>query len=227
MDVLFFSSSPSSSSSNKSPAEAKKRRQQERNEAMVRETILDLRAAERELNRERGHLEESTRQDEQAMKKTAQDGRMELVKLQVKGIVKKRQQTAQLMRFEQNVQLLQSRTKQMQVTNKISDAMRSVTNAMTRVGSTMNLDAVLKAVSTFNAECSSVDQKMKAIEEALNPPNQTEDEEAQRLEQAVLDELGIDLSARLGAQASTMPTKTATNSSSEMDEIERRFLALK
>ncbi|MBW0463139.1 hypothetical protein O181_002854 [Austropuccinia psidii MF-1] len=169
----------------------------------LREHQRSLQKATRELDRERTKLEAQEKKLIIDIKTNAKKGQMNSCKVMARDLVRTRRYVAKFYSMRTQLQAVGLRLQTMRSNQQMAEAMRGATRAMGMMSRTMNLPQIQKILLEFERETSVMDMKEEMMNEAVDDAmedneDETEEEEGNKILQEVLDDIGINLSHKLG-----------------------------
>uniref|UniRef100_A0A1I8GT85 Charged multivesicular body protein 2a n=1 Tax=Macrostomum lignano TaxID=282301 RepID=A0A1I8GT85_9PLAT len=188
-------------------------------EEMLRQNQRALNRAMRDLDRERGRLEQQEKKVIADMKKLAKQGQMDAVKIMAKDLVRTRSYIKKFIMMRANIQAISLKIQTLRSTNQMAQAMKGVTLTMQRMNQSMNLPQLQQIMAQFEKESEMMDMKEEVMSDAIDDAiGNTDDEEASdAVVTKVLDELGIEMTGQLAGigpgsstigEASSAPAKS-------------------
>ncbi|CAG9329537.1 unnamed protein product [Blepharisma stoltei] len=190
-----------------------------------------LKKAQRELDRERSHLQLEEKKLIAEIKKLAKQNQISSVKVMAKDLVRVRKQIQKFYELKSQLQGLDFRLQTMRSTQAMSETLRGITPALTQFNKEMNLPELNKMMQDFNRE----NQRMEMTEEMMGDAmemafdNEGDIEESDNVVNQVLSEIGVEIAGQLDSG----PTGKIKNGMMEeektppVDDLESRFNALK
>jgi charged multivesicular body protein 2A len=196
---------------------------------MMRENQRLLQRAMRDLDRERAAMEKQEQKIIADIKKMAKKNEMGTVKIMAKDLVRTRNTCKKFMLMRANIQVSFSALEMLKrcflkgvslkmttikSQHAMSEAMKGVTRAMGRMNKQMNLPQIQKIMQQFEKESEIMDMKEEMMNDVMDDAMGDEDdeEESENLVNKVLDELGLENMAEVGAIPSAVgdPTPAQT-----------------
>ncbi|CAH7666763.1 Snf7-domain-containing protein [Phakopsora pachyrhizi] len=169
----------------------------------MREHQRSLQKAIRELDRERSKLETQEKKLVADIKSNAKKGQMSSCKVMARDLVRTRRYVSKFCSMRTQLQAVSLRLQSMRSNQQMAEAMRGATRAMGMMSRTMNMPQIQKILMEFEKESSMMDMKEEMMNEAVDDAmedneEETEEEEGDKILQEVLDDIGINLSQKLG-----------------------------
>jgi len=171
-----------------------------------------LTKAQRELDRERGKLEQSEKKLITDIRKSAKSGQMNACKVMAKDLVRTRRYVQKFYQMRTQLQAVGLRIQTLRSNQQMADAMRGATRAMASMNRGLNLPGIQKIMNDFEKESSMMDMKEEMMSETVDDvmdEEEDEEEEGDKILKEVLDEIGVGLEHSLTAT----PTALASLSS--------------
>lgn len=184
-------------------------------EELLRQNQRALTRAVRDLDRERAKMEGQEKKLIADIKKAAKDNQMDSVKIMAKDLVRTRRYVKKFILMKANIQAVSLKVQTLKSQNAMANAMKGVTRALTSMNRQMNLPQISKIMQEFEKQSEIMDMKEDMMNEVMDDAMGDEDdeEETEAVVSQILDELGVQLSEKLGDLPSTGGTlSTATGS---------------
>merc|ERR1712127_297081 len=159
----------------------------------------------------------------------AKKNEMGTVKIMAKDLVRTRNTCKKFMLMRANIQGVSLKMTTIKSQHAMSEAMKGVTRAMGRMNKQMNLPQIQKIMQQFEKEAEIMDMKEEMMNDVMDDAMGGEDdeEESENLVNKVLDELGLENMAEVGAIPSAVgdPTPGQTEEpSADLDaDLEARL----
>ncbi|KAF8892708.1 Snf7-domain-containing protein [Infundibulicybe gibba] len=166
----------------------------------LRQHQRSLAKAQRELDRERGRLEQSEKKLVMDIKKSAKAGQMNACKVMAKDLVRTRRYVQKFYQMRTQLQAVGLRIQTLRSNQQMADAMRGATRAMSAMNRGLNLPAIQRIMTDFEKESSMMDMKEEMMSDAVDDvmdEEEDEEEEGDKILKEVLDEIGVGLSQQL------------------------------
>ncbi|KAM8857823.1 charged multivesicular body protein 2Ba [Synchiropus picturatus] len=198
---------------------------------IIREQSKELRGTQRQITRERAALEKQEKQMEAEIKKMAKSGNRDACKTLAKQLVHIRKQKNRTYAVSSKVTSMSTQTKMMNSQIKMAGAMSTTAKTMQAVNKRMDPQKTLKTLQEFQKE----NMKMGMTEDMINDTldemfeESGDEEESQDIVNQVLDEIGIEISGKMGrapAAGKSLPSASSSKATISDDEIERQLRAL-
>merc|ERR1711953_470829 len=196
---------------------------------MMRENQRLLQRAMRDLDRERANMEKQEKVIIADIKKMAKKNEMGTVKIMAKDLVRTRNTCKKFMVMRANIQGVSLKMTTIKSQHAMSEAMRGVTKAMGRMNKQMNLPQIQKIMQEFEKQSEVMDMKEEMMNDVMDDAmgGSDDEEESENLVNKVLDELGLENMAEVGAIPSAVgdPTPAQTEEpSADLDaDLEARL----
>jgi len=171
---------------------------------MLRDNQKALNKALRDLDREKGKMEQQEKKIIADIKKMAKQGQMDSVKIMAKDLVRTRRYVKKFMLMKANIQAVSLKIQTLKSQNAMAQAMKGVTKAMKTMNTQMKLPQIQKIMMEFEKQSEIMDMKEEMMEDAVDDVlgDEDDEEEGDKIVNQVLDELGLDL----GDKLSELPT---------------------
>ncbi|KAL4067519.1 Snf7-domain-containing protein [Scleroderma yunnanense] len=160
-----------------------------------------LTKAQRELDRERGKLEQSEKKLVADIKKSAKSGQMNACKVMAKDLVRSRRYIQKFYQMRTQLQAVGLRMQTLRSNQQMAEAMRGASRAMASMNRGLNLPAIQKIMNDFEKESSMMDMREEmmsdAVDDVMDDELDDEEEEGDKILKQVLEEIGVDLSQQL------------------------------
>jgi charged multivesicular body protein 2A len=168
-------------------------------EQMMRQNQRALQKTIRELDRERSRLEQQEKKVIADIKKMAQQGQMDAVKIMARDLVRQRNYIKKFILMKANIQAVSLKIQTLRSTNAMAQAMKGVTRTMQRMNRAMNLPQLQKIMMEFEKESAVMEMKEEMMTDTIDDAlgEEGDEEESDQLVTKVLDELGIEMSGKL------------------------------
>ncbi|KAM9342757.1 charged multivesicular body protein 2Ba [Pholidichthys leucotaenia] len=201
-------------------------------EDVIREQNRELRRNQRQVGRDRTDLEKQEKQLQAEIKKMAKAGNKEACKVLAKQLVQVRKQISRTYGVSSKMTSMGMQSKLMNSQMKMANAIGTSAKTMQKVNKKMDPQKTLQTMQNFQKE----NMKMEMTEDMINDTfdeifeGSDDEEECEGIVSQVLDEIGIEISGKMGkAPAAGKATPGAAASSKQTisdDEIERQLKAL-
>ncbi|XP_034549761.1 charged multivesicular body protein 2Ba [Notolabrus celidotus] len=198
---------------------------------IIKEQSKELRGTQRQIIKDRTALERQEKQMMAEIKKMAKSGNKEACKILAKQLVQLRRQMGRTYSVSSKVTSMSTQTKVMNSQMKMAGAMATSAKTMAAVNKKMDPQKTLKSMQDFQKE----NMKMGMTEEMINDTlddifdESGDEEESQDIVSQVLDEIGIEISGKMGkapAAGKSIPTAASSKATISDEEIERQLRAL-
>ncbi|KAL5529379.1 hypothetical protein ACEPAG_5364 [Sanghuangporus baumii] len=160
-----------------------------------------LAKAQRELDRERGKLEQQEKKLIMDIKRSAKSGQMNACKVMAKDLVRTRRYVQKFYQMRTQLQAVSLRIQTLRSNQQMAEAMRGATRAMGAMNRGLNLPAIQRIMSEFEKESATMDMKEEmmsdAVDDVMDDELEDEEEEGDKILKQVLDEIGVDVSQQL------------------------------
>ncbi|XP_014258467.1 charged multivesicular body protein 2a [Cimex lectularius] len=164
-------------------------------EQMLRKNQTALNRAMRDLDRERSRMEQQEKKIISDIKKSANEGQMEAVKIMAKDLVRTRRYEKKFMLMRANIQAVSLKIQTLRSQNAMAQAMKGVTKAMQNMNRQLNLPQIQRILQEFEKQSEMMDMKEEVMNDAIDDAMEDEgdEEESDQIVSQVLDELGLQL----------------------------------
>lgn len=179
----------------------------------LRQHQRSLAKAQRELDRERTKLEQQEKKLIADIKKSAKAGQMNACKVMAKDLVRTRRYVQKFYQMRTQLQAVGLRIQTLRSNQQMADAMKGATRAMASMNRGLNLPQIQRIMNEFERESSMMDMKEEMMSEAVDgvmeDDEEDEEEEGDKILQEVLEEIGMDLSQKLGEAPTALHSAAA------------------
>lgn len=174
-------------------------------EEILRENKRAIDRAIRELEREKGRMEQQEVKLTNDIRKAARANEMDSVKIMAKDLVRTKGQVKKFNIMKANLQAISLKTATIKSQNSMAQAMRGVTQGLMRMNRQMNLPQIQRIISEFQKQTDMVDMKEEMINDVMDDvfEEDTDEQESDQIVNKVLDELGIEMNQTLATMPST------------------------
>ena len=185
-------------------------------EEMLRQNQRTLNKAIRDLDRERSKMEAQEKKLIADIKKMAKDGQMDAVKIMAKDLVRTRRYVKKFILMRANIQAVSLKVQTLRSQNAMAMAMRGVTRALQNMNRQLNLPQIQRIMYEFERQSDMMDMKEEMMSEAIDDVigDEEDEEESDTVVNQILDELGVQLSQKLGE----LPTANNTIGSAQTNK---------
>ncbi|KAH8117157.1 vacuolar sorting protein DID4 [Phellopilus nigrolimitatus] len=167
----------------------------------LRQHQRSLAKAQRELDRERGKLEQQEKKLIMDIKRSAKSGQMNACKVMAKDLVRTRRYVQKFYQMRTQLQAVSLRIQTLRSNQQMADAMRGATRAMGAMNKGLNLPGIQRIMNEFEKESATMDMKEEmmsdAVDDVMDDEAEDEEEEGDKILKEVLDEIGVDISQQL------------------------------
>lgn len=179
---------------------------------ILRENKRAIDRAIRELEREKGRMEQQEVKLVNEIRKNAKTNQMDSVKIMAKDLVRTKSQIKKFNIMKANLQAISLKTATLKSQNSMAQAMRGVTQGLVRMNRQMNLPQIQRIIHEFQKQTDMVDMKEEMINEVMDDvfEEDTDEQESEQIVNKVLDELGIEMNQTLATLPSSDKTPVAT-----------------
>lgn len=182
---------------------------------MLRQHQRALNRAIRDLDREKGKLEQQEKKVILEIKKTAKAGHLNACKVMAKDLVRTRQYVQKFYQMRTQLQAVGLRMQTMQSNQTMTEAMKGVTKALRSMNRGVNLPQITKIMMDFERENEMMDMKEELMNDAVDEVMMgiDDEEEEEEIVMKILDEIGIQFDQQLAdpptSKIHAAPTKTS------------------
>lgn len=179
-----------------------------------RQNNRELRSANRQLNLDRQQLDRSEKELENEIRKLAKSGQREACTILARELVQLRKQRLKNVNTGAMITAAQSKHRQVTSMGAMTRAMASTSKTMSQVNAQLPVSEIAKRMDDFTKQNMIMDMREEVIGETLDSmlDDDTEEEENRIISQ-VLDEIGIDMSAKLPSAVKDDSISVSTRSS--------------
>ncbi|ORX87845.1 SNF7 family protein [Basidiobolus meristosporus CBS 931.73] len=160
---------------------------------LLRQHQRALNKAQRELDRERGKMEQQEKKLIADIKKNAKAGQMNACKIMARDLVRTRKHIQKFYQMKTQLQAVSLRIQTLSSNNQMAEAMKGASKAMRSMNSRMNLPQIQNIMMEFERESEMMDMKEEMMSDAIDDAMEDEDEEEETdaIVNQVFDEIGI------------------------------------
>lgn len=192
---------------------------------ILRENKRAIDRAIRELEREKGRMEQQEVKLVNEIRKNAKSNQMDSVKIMAKDLVRTKSQIKKFNIMKANLQAISLKTATLKSQNSMASALRGVTQGLVRMNKQMNLPQIQRIIQEFQKQTDMVDMKEEMINDVMDDvfEEDTDEQESEQVVNQVLDELGIEMNQTLAnlptSAKGTTSDKTATADKSPAPQV--------
>lgn len=174
-------------------------------EQILKQNQRALNRTVRELDREKGRMEQQEKKLIADIKKMAKQGQMDAVKIMAKDLVRTRNFVKRFVLMRANIQAVSLKLQTLRSQAAMANAMKGVSKALKSMNSKMKLPQMQKIMMEFERESEIMDMKEEMMNDAIDDvmEGDEDEEESDAIVSQVLDELGLSLSDDLMGIPST------------------------
>lgn len=175
---------------------------------ILRENKRAIDRAIRDLEREKGRMEQQEVKLANEIRKNAKANQMDSVKIMAKDLVRTKSQIKKFNIMKANLQAISLKTATLKSQSSMASAMRGVTQGLVRMNRQMNLPQIQRIIQEFQKQTDMVDMKEEMINDVMDDvfEEDTDEQESDQIVNKVLDELGIEMNQTLA----TLPASGKT-----------------
>merc|ERR1712226_453956 len=190
---------------------------------LLREYKRSIDRSCRDLDRERGKLQQQEKKTISEIKKLAAQGQMGAVNVMAKDLVRTRNYIQKFYKLRSTLQAVSLRLQTMQSNQAMADAMAGAAKAMKKMNKTMNMPQLQKIMMEFEKQSDTMDLKEEMMEDTMDDAfgEEEDEEESEAIVNQVLDEIGISLGGEL-TSAPSAQVEVANESQADAD-LQARF----
>ena len=184
---------------------------------ILRENKRAIDRAIRDLEREKGRMEQQEIKLTNDIRKAARNNEMDSVKIMAKDLVRTKSQVKKFNIMKANLQAISLKTATLKSQSSMASAMKGVTQGLIRMNRQMNLPQIQHIIQEFQKQTDMVDMKEEMINDVMDDvfEEDTDEQESDAVVNKVLDELGIEMNQTLDTLPSsggrqTIGDKSAT-----------------
>lgn len=180
-------------------------------EEILRENKRAIDRAIRDLEREKGRMEQQEIKLVNDIRKNAKANQMDSVKIMAKDLVRTKSQIKKFNIMKANLQAISLKTATLKSQNSMASAMRGVTQGLVRMNKQMNLPQIQRIIHEFQKQTDMVDMKEEMINDVMDDvfEEDTDEQESDQIVNQVLDELGIEMNSTLATLPASGKTQVA------------------
>eukprot|EP00180_Rhodochaete_pulchella_P001462 Plantae.Rhodophyta-Rhodochaete_pulchella.ctg22754.p1 GENE.Plantae.Rhodophyta-Rhodochaete_pulchella.ctg22754~~Plantae.Rhodophyta-Rhodochaete_pulchella.ctg22754.p1 ORF type:complete len:224 (+),score=59.44 Plantae.Rhodophyta-Rhodochaete_pulchella.ctg22754:217-888(+) len=194
----------------------------------IRENKRSIDRSCRELDRERVKLEHQEKTIQMQIRKVAREGQMSSARIMAKDLVRTRQNVSKMYQMRTQLQSVSMQMTTMQTTQAMSDAMGSVVRTMTAMNQQFNLPSMQQVVMEYEKQSGKMEMTQEMMDDAMEDVMGIDEADEDEVINQVMDELGLEAGAKLGAVGATgtgAPEAVVANEQAAGD-FEKRMAAL-
>ncbi|AMD18903.1 HBR002Cp [Eremothecium sinecaudum] len=180
----------------------------------VKKNLTALERTQRELEREKRKLEVQEKKIIQDIKKSAKNGQIGAARIQAKDLVRTKRYIEKFGMMKIQLQVISLRIQAVRSNDQMATSMREVTGLLAGMNRSMNLPQLQRISMEFEKQSDMMDQRQEFMEEAIDEVMGDEfndNAEADEIVNRVLDEIGVDLSAKLESAPQGIVKETSAN----------------
>ncbi|KAH6819907.1 vacuolar protein sorting-associated protein 2.3 [Perilla frutescens var. hirtella] len=197
----------------------------------LRESKREMANATRGVEREIHTLQSEEKKLVAEIKRTAKTGNEAATKILARQLVRLRQQIANLQSSRAQMRGIATHTQAMSAQTSIAVGMRGASKAMEAMNKQMAPAKQAKVIQEFQRQSAQMDMTTEMMSDAIDDAldNDEAEDETEELTDQVLDEIGVDVASQLSTapKGKIAGKNTEDAGSSRMDELEKRFAALR
>ncbi|XP_063901614.1 uncharacterized protein LOC135121232 [Zophobas morio] len=104
----------------------------------------------------------------------------------------------------------------MNINSKVANSVQAASKVMAGANKSMNIHHVQKTMANYQKESELAGIRNELIEDTMNSLTEDNEEEEENVVNAILDEIGIDISSGLKAPSSSLPASEAADSEADL-----------
>ena len=188
---------------------------------ILRENKRAIDRAIRDLEREKGRMEQQEVKLANEIRKAARNNEMDSVKIMAKDLVRTKSQVKKFNIMKANLQVISLKTATLKSQNSMAQAMRGVTQGLIRMNRQMNLPQIQRIIQEFQKQTDMVDMKEEMINDVMDDvfEEDTDEQESDQVVNKVLDELGIEMNQTLATLPSSGKQTIADKATTSADKL--------
>lgn len=188
---------------------------------ILRENKRAIDRAIRDLEREKGRMEQQEVKLTNDIRKSARANEMDSVKIMAKDLVRTKGQVKKFNIMKANLQAISLKTATLKSQNSMAQAMRGVTQGLIRMNRQMNLPQIQRIIQEFQKQTDMVDMKEEMINDVMDEvfEEETDEQESDQVVNKVLDELGIEMNQTLATLPSSGKQTIADKATTSADKL--------
>ncbi|ELU07506.1 hypothetical protein CAPTEDRAFT_158252 [Capitella teleta] len=170
---------------------------------VLRQNQRALNKAMRDLDRERQRLEQQENKIKIDIKKMANQGQMDAVKIMALDLVRTRNYVKKFIVMKANIQAVSLKLQTLKCTDTMAQAMKGVTKAMVAMNKQLKLPQIQKIMMEFEKQTEIMEMKEEMMNDVIDDTmgEENDEEESEAIVGQVLNELGL----QLGEEVSELP----------------------
>lgn len=194
---------------------------------ILRENKRAIDRAIRDLEREKGRMEQQEIKLVNEIRKNAKANQMDSVKIMAKDLVRTKSQIKKFNIMKANLQAISLKTATLKSQNSMAQAMRGVTQGLVRMNRQMNLPQIQRIIQEFQKQTDMVDMKEEMINDVMDDvfEEDTDEQESDQIVNQVLDELGIEMKETLANLPASGKTPVVDKAQTEAKEPAAQTIA--
>ncbi|KAG2377640.1 hypothetical protein C9374_009156 [Naegleria lovaniensis] len=193
---------------------------------LLREYKRNIERTIRQMERERVKLQNQEKKLINDMRRMARQNQMDTVKIMAKDLVRTRKHVTKMHKMQAQLQAISLKLTTLNSTNEMTQAMKGMTKTMTRMNKQLNLPEMQKIMQEFMKQNEMMDMKEEMMNDMVD--DVMEDDEAEGEEEElvtqVLDEIGLDMSGKMGKTPnSKLLEEENVGATAEDDDLQQRL----
>jgi len=191
---------------------------------IVREQKRLVNRSVRQLEREITGLKREEAKIIKNIKKDAKANQMSSVKIMAKDLVRIRKQQTKFLNLTAQLRAISLQMTTVQSINTMSESIKKVSKAMTKLNAQIKLPELQKAINNFVKQSEKMEMKQEVMQDAMEDvfDDVEDEEESEQIVNQVLDELQINLDQQL-VDAPGKKVKQAEKEENKDKELEARM----
>mmetsp|Transcript_16302 Transcript_16302/g.19536 ORF Transcript_16302/g.19536 Transcript_16302/m.19536 type:complete len:209 (+) Transcript_16302:61-687(+) len=192
---------------------------------IVREQKRLVNRSIRQLDREINGLKKEEKKLIQSIKKDAKANQMSAVKIMAKDLVRIRKQQTKFLNLTAQLRAISLTMTTVQSINTMSESIKKVSKAMTKLNAQIKLPELQKAIQNFIKENEKMEMKQEVMQDAMEDvfDDVEDEEESEQIVNQVLDELQISLDQQLVDAPGQKAKKDEVKAKDRDKELEDRM----
>lgn len=191
---------------------------------ILRQNQRSLAKAGRDLDREKGKLEQQERKLVADIKKTAKLGQVGACKIMALDLIRTRKYVQKFNTMKATIQAVELQIQTFSSNQQMAESMKGVAGALKSMNKSAKLPQMQKIMMDFERESEIMEMKQDVMDDALDEVGEDEQEESEEIVAAILDEIGIDLNQNM---ANVPVHKQPANVSSKEEDLQARLNSLR
>ncbi|EFC45006.1 charged multivesicular body protein 2a [Naegleria gruberi] len=190
---------------------------------LLREYKRNIERTMRQMERERLKLQNQEKKLINDMRRLARQNQMETVKIMAKDLVRTRNHITKMHKMNAQLQAISLKLTTLNSTNEMTQAMKGMTRTMTLMNKRLNLPEMQKIMQEFMKQNEMMDMKEEMMGDMMDDVMEDDEVEEDELVNQVLDEIGLDMSGKLGKTPNNKILNEETEQQDNTDDLQERL----